>query len=350
MFLLLLALACNSQESEIPTIDTVQTDINTPIEKSISAHNFVLPESTILPPADALIQCNLRNGLMNIRFFEDVLSWGDQQLEISAGFQTALCIDLENDGVEEAYIGFGMSRAHPKAPNQIWKLSGKTATKIWEIDGDRNQITGLNSKHGHLYLTAFTEGTNVSSGSLVDGLWVPEYSIKLALRQIPTDTGVLIGRIYGDEPRSDGDLKLITEDETKELQISGGVRGLATGDINQDGHTDFLVSDGWHYQYGNHAKARVRMYLGPDHTDIRTLANFDDDYSVERIFPITRNDGVHLVVQASNHVYWLEPSKFGWKVSLLSQIAETGFVQVHQHGSVHTISVSGNPSLQFGVQ
>jgi hypothetical protein len=350
MLLLLFPLACNGPESELPTNDTVQTVVNPPIEKSISDGNFVLPESTILPPSNALIQCQLETGLMNIRFFEDILSWGDQQVEISAGFQTALCIDLENDGVEEAYLGFGMSRAHPKAQKQIWKLSGDTATKIWELDGERNQITGLNATLGNLYLTAFTEGTNVSSGPLIDGVWQPEYNIKLALRQIPTNMGVLIGRIYGDEPRSDGDLKLFTDAGIKEFPISGGVRGLATADINQDGHSDFLVSDGWHYQYGNHAKARVRIYLGPEFTDIRTIANFDDDYTVERIFPIIRKDGVHLVVQASTHVYWLEPSEFGWKVNLLAQITETGFVQVHHHGSVHTISISGNPSLQFGVQ
>ena len=54
-------------------------------------------------------------------------------------------------------------------------------------------------------------------------------------------------------------------------------------DLNQDGLTDLLVADGWHYQYAKMGQARLSLYLGPDFTDKRVLTILDDEYSINHI-------------------------------------------------------------------
>ena len=158
---------------------------------------------------------------------------------------------------------------------------------------------------------------------------------------------MLIGRVYGDEPKADGDLKKYTSSATTEYPIKAGLRSIVTTDYNQDGIEDFLVSDGWNYQYGKHAKARIRLYLGPDFTDIRTLANFDDDYTVNDIIPFAYNKQVHLIAQASHHVYWLEPSAFGTIVHEIGPISESELRNLVLPVTKSILSISGNQASDW---
>ena len=50
------------------------------------------------------------------------------------------------------------------------------------------------------------------------------------------------------------------------------MRAIGVADINQDQKRDLLISDGWHFQYGTNAQARVVLYEGPDFAERRVIA------------------------------------------------------------------------------
>ena len=337
-FLLIFTFACQTNHQTEKLEDPLVTEEQGSLE---------LPKPIPLPPADALLHCQSSSSGFDVRVFEGQILWNDRQLDIGAHIQAAICADLDQDGVEEAYLGFGMGRTNPKADKQVWKVTETEATEVWRSSSARNQITNLQAHKNQLYITAFTEGKTVAGGPIIDGKWSPIYSVPLALKQVPFEDGMLIGRVYGDEPRADGDLKKYASNTITEYPIQGGVRAISSADFNQDGNNDILVSDGWNYQYGKHAKARVRLYLGPDYTDIRTLVNLDDDYTVNEIIPFEYKQHVHLIAQASHHVYWLEPTAFGIKVHEIGPISESGITNLSVSDENIVLSISGNPSLRL---
>lgn len=340
MLHLLFFFACSDKKDTSPS--TIDVDI--PINKV-----SMIPSTIPLPPADVRMRCHTHNGPMEIHVFEGLLTWGDLSQEIDADVHAITCADLDRDGSEEAYLGFGVGRSHPKAIKQIWKVTESAATVYWQDEAGRNQITGLIVHDSKLYLTAFTEGTTVAGGPLINGEWVPDYAVPLALTQVPFDNGVLIGRVYGDKPRSDGDLKKYSDAGMDNYPVEGGVRAIGLADVNGDNKTDMLISDGWNFQYGKHARARVRAYLGPTYDDVRTLANFDDDYTVNDIIPVKLNGVTSLIVQASHHVYLIEPDLGGWKTHTIGPIDESGLMHKSEFSNVQTIFISGNPSLKLEI-
>jgi hypothetical protein len=240
-------------------------------------------------------------------------------------------------------LGTGSSRALPDAPARVWRLGSGGATLLWESAGPRNQVTELRAAGDRIWLGVFGDQTRVSAGWLEGDQHKVEVQEKLGTRQLPLgDLGVLVGRVYGDQPRSDGDLRLLRDGGVvRPLPTLRGVRSLAAADLDGDGGLEILVGDGWHYAYGSQAVARVRLLEAPEWTTGRTLATFDDEYSVRQI-EVT--GGGDILATGTKAVHLLRRDALGWRDLELAPLAETGNAVLFQDAGGPAVLLSGDPA------
>ena len=263
------------------------------------------------------------------------LYWDENIEQLVGAFQTF------HRGDKRLVYATGFGKGFRDATTQLYALDSSGVQKLWERESSRNQISSISEQDGKIFLSAFSEGTNVQGGWLED-TFTPLLELKMAMMQVPLGDSLVIGRLYGDEPRAHGDLRVKTGSTEVFLPTYRGVKTLLVHDLNQDSHPDILVSDGWHYQYAAQGKARVQVYLGPDFKDVRTLGNFDQDYTISRIE--AHNNGTDYLVQGSRFVYLLQQTEHGFKRTEISKVIETGTAVFCYKEDRTAILVSGNPS------
>lgn len=246
-------------------------------------------------------------------------------------------------------IGSGFSKEYRNAKMYLHELSKDGFTEIWSKDGARNQITDLAVIKDDIYISTFTQSTNIAGGWLTS-IDTPLFESNMAMRQqpLPENPAVLIvGRLYGDTPRSDGDLQVVRDGNATKLPNLRGVRALKVVDINEDGHSDLLVADGWHYQYASMGRAQLHLYLGPHFTDRRTLAVLDDQYTINQIDVHPENHTI--VLQGSSQVFALTRSSYGWQQHRLGAIGESGNTALCLGTEGSYVLLSGNPAIQVSL-
>lgn len=330
----LILLACAS--SSTTTTSEKKEDKTETITQAPEAASYTLRKET-KRLADKVACTDLDNDGVDEQIYihNGSIFWGENQDPLQGAFQAF------HRGKERFLFATGFGKGAREAVSQLYALDSSGIQKLWERDGERNQITSLTERDGEIFLSIFTEGTMVSGGWLKEELEsLGEF--KMGMAQEPLGDSLVVGRLYGDQPRSFGDLRIKTGAQETFLPVFRGVKSLLVHDVNQDNILDILVSDGWHYQYASQAKGRVRAYLGPDFQDIRTLANFDQDYTVNRM-EAHRNNRDYLI-QAANHVYFLEQTPYGFKTTMISKILETGTAVFCYNKENTSILVSGQPA------
>lgn len=261
--------------------------------------------------------------------------------EINAGPQT-----FWRDG-QRLLIGSGFSKDFRDAPMSVHELTSSGLKELWSTKGPRNQITDLSVVNDQIFLSTFTQGTTIAGGWLTS-LDTPIFSSNMAMRQrpLPENPSVLIaGRLYGDTPKSDGDLQVIRSGQSTLISSYRGIRSLDVQDMNGDGHSDLLVADGWHYQYASMGRAQLHLYLGPHFTDRRTLALLDDQYTINQIH--VHPDKHTIVLQGSSQVFALTQSSFGWQQHTLGPISESGNTALCLSTEGSYVLLSGTPATKI---
>lgn len=330
-----LLLACTSSPSNSPETKKEAPKIVVP--KKLDSPIYTLKKES-KRAADKVACADIDSDGIDEEIYvhNGTLYWGENREPLTGSFQTF------HRGTERFLFATGFGKEFRDAPTQLYALDSSGIQKLWEKDGSRNQISSISEQDGKVFLSTFSEGTLVQGGWLEDGKFNSISELKMAMYQVPLGDSVVIGRLYGDEPRANGDLRVLTGAKETALPTYRGVKTLLVHDLNQDSHPDILVSDGWHYQYASQGKARVQVYLGPDYKDVRTLANFDEDYTVSRIE--AHRNGTDYLIQGSKHVYLLQQTKHGFKRTEISTILETGSASFCYKKDQTAILVSGNPS------
>ncbi|MFT5686661.1 MAG: hypothetical protein ACI8RZ_007617 [Myxococcota bacterium] len=258
--------------------------------------------------------------------------------------------DIDGDGDEEALIAAGAGRADRDAPAQLWAVHGDRAELIWEQDGERAQVADLHVVDGRIFLAAFSDDRTVQGGWLTEGSIEVIGEANLGLAQLPMPDGsLLIGRIYGDEPRSDGDLKRHKGARVSPLPTLRGVKSLEIADLDSDGVPEVLVSDGWHYQYGHTATARVRLHTG-DFLTARTLATFDESYTVRHMEVFGEGAQQSILVTASKAVHLMTRDELGWKTVKLDKVSETANAVVLKEADGWWAAVAGRATTKVPIE
>ncbi len=180
-----------------------------------------------------------------------------------------------------------------------------------------------------------------SGGWLEAGSWAAEPRGGLAVRQLPLPDGrLVVGRVYGDAPRSDGDLAVIEGSGRRVLPGLRGVRSLAASDLDGDGDLELLVGDGWHYAYGTRAVARLALYAGPDWSVDRTIGLLRDSTAIRELEVF---DGRILAV-GDREVVVLERDALGWRPREVGRVEESGRATWVRRAWGTGVLLSGSPA------
>ena len=239
-----------------------------------------------------------------VRVQDGVLHWPGGTQEVTGAPQRVARGDLGQG--EVALVAMGMSRDHKGAPIEVWQVGADGAQRIFQKRTPRAQIPTLEVIDGKLWAAVFTDTYTVEGGWVSDGQFDAKASGRLAEAQLPWGDEFVVGRVYGDEPRSDGDLKL--QPSGRDLPVFRGVRQVEATDLDGDGDQDLLVADGWHSNYGQVADGRVLVLMGPDLEQQSVIAHLGPDYTAE----VMEHQGRDLLVTGPTNVHLLRKDPVGW--------------------------------------
>ena len=307
-----------------------------------------------LEPADAVAVADLdgdgRDEVVRIR--QGRAAWWDQSQELGGVPQAVARGDVDGDGKQEALVATGLGRDAREAPARLWAIGEDGARLLWERQGERSQITDLQVSADpaggpdRVFLATFQDERTVQGGWIVDGALQVVHEQALALRMLPVKAGLLVGRLYGDEPKSPGDLRLVG-DASRQIPTLRGVRALAAADLDGDGAEDWLVADGWHFAYGQQADATLRLVPG-DGRPARIIARLDDSYSINQLevgWPAPGAPPV-ILAAASHEIVLLQQDGLGFAPTRVAPNRETGNARLAWDGAALSVVVSGQPAAR----
>jgi len=256
------------------------------------------------------------------------LVWAGGAAPLPGHPQRALAVDLDGDGRQSLLLAVGAGPGAAGAPLQLLELGPAGLVERWRHGGPRGQATELRAVGGGVFLAHFDD-----ERAVVGGFWTPggleaPQRAHMGMRQAPLADGRrVIGRLYGEEPRSDGDLRLVRPDGQEErLPSLRGVRALTVANLDEDDAEEVIVGDGWHAEYGQRAIARLRLLDGPELREARTIAVIDGSYAVLDVTPVGSGAEGCLLAHASHGAALLCRDALGWAVQPLGPLGEAGNV------------------------
>ncbi len=335
LLLFLLQLACSGSPEPL--------SVAIPEETAAAAHAPARQGPVSLGDTTGVAAADLNgDGVDELVVFDAPLaSWKGSSL--GGRFQRAARGDIDGDGDEEAVVATGQGRGVQEDAARVWALHDDRAQLLWEQAGPRNQVTTLQVRDGRVFVAAFSDTRRVVGGFLDDGALIPAADAHMGMQMLPWAGGVAVGRLYGDAPRSNGDLSWVKEGKAAPLPSLRGVRTMATGDLDGDGAAELLVGDGWHVAYGERAVARVRLLRDPGDLG-RTIAFLDGSYAVTDLEVIGRGAEARILAGGTEGVYLLTRDGLGWRSDRLADGSETGnavFVKTHTGPAVAISGPSG---------
>jgi hypothetical protein len=113
---------------------------------------------------------------------------------------------------------------------------------------------------------------------------------------------VVVGRVYGDDKGGDGDAFVLGPGGMRTpIPTTRGLRSLAIADADGDGRAEIFIGDGWHQNYGEHARGFLTWarYANGRFTS-ELVEDTIGQYAIERIVPAVV-DGETVVVASGNH-------------------------------------------------
>jgi hypothetical protein len=286
-----------------------------------------------------------------VTLLEGTLAWGERRASIEGAIVASDTATSSVTNGEALYIATGRSRTYPKALPQVHRVDANGHQAIYSPESPHHRISDLQANTSGVYITVMGPNKVAQGGPLVDGIFTPETRSLMGLKQTRVnDDRTIIGRLYGDEPRSDGELVIVDKGgATTQLPSKRGVRTLVAHDVDLDGHTDLLVGDGWHYQYGKRAEPLLRLLRGPEFLDERIITELPEGFTISQIVPACtgQNDSkCRIVVLGTNGIYLLESDNLGWKRTLLGPATQNTHIAVAKTKTGANVVVSGSP-IQF---
>ena len=268
--------------------------------------------------------------------------------------------DRDGDGRDEFVAGFGMGRGYTEAPIQVVEIWAEGGGKAWwvrtlyEQSTARNQVTSLSGRN--LYVTHFVSKYEVTGGFLApDGTLASERKIHMGMARVPADLDgdgaleVAVGRIYGDEPRSDGDLTVYDGDVAVQITTHRGVRSLAAADLNGDDVPELVFGDGWHFKYRDEGKGRLnvaRFISAEEGYETTLIADLPEQFAVMKL-EIRDLDGdgkPEIIAGGNSKLFVARAGQPDWTIQEMGPCSAQGeFATVRRASGEVQIAVAGAP-------
>jgi hypothetical protein len=208
-------------------------------------------------------------------------------------------------------------------------------------DNDENSV----------YWARFVDARTVRAAVLEDGTERSLHEQTMALQQLPWGDGLAVGRLYGDAPKSPGDLHHVAADGTRtRLDSLRGVRalqrlrlpsGAAVSTEDSPARDVLAVCDGWHYAYGANGDARLSLRWGPALEHGSTIAWLPESYTCEQVLAVPGSPHPALVVRGSAGVHLLQLGYLGWERTLLTEATELDTVTVARTANGPVVYTAG---------
>lgn len=285
-----------------------------------------------------------------VRVSDGVAHWDALSATLGGRVQAVARGDIDGDGREEILIATGMGRGARDAPARLHALDDQGASVLWEQAGERAQVTDLAVVDGRIWLAAFVDRWNVQAGWVEAGALESLGPVRMGMQQRPLrGGGVVIGRLYGEAARSDGDLRIRDADAERTLPSHRGVRALAVVDLGGPAGPELLVGDGWHHKYGTEGDPRVSLYSGAELTERRTIAWLDGDYAARAFEVLGQGDDARVLVTGARSVALLQRDGLGWALAPVGVVAETGNAVLVRDGDAISVAMSGDPARRIAL-
>jgi hypothetical protein len=279
-----------------------------------------------------------------VRLHGGALHWSGGPTPVRGSWQRGA---VSPDG-SRAVVALGAGREDRDAPIVVLQLDRSSATRLWEVDGPRNQLTSLFVDETTVHWARFVDTRTVRAAVLDGDQERSRHEQTMALQQLPWGEGLAVGRLYGDAPKSPGDLHHVAADGTRTpLDSLRGVRALQrirlpTQPAENNHSQDVLaVCDGWHYAYGAHGDARLSLRWGPALEHASTIAWLPESYSCEQVLAVPGSPHPALVVRGSAGVHLLQLGPLGWERALLTEATELDTVTVARSPDGPVVHIAG---------
>ncbi len=230
---------------------------------------------------------------------------------VSGGIHVLVAADIDGDGKAEILAGWGQSREYMSAKARITlhRLTGTQLVEevLAEPETSRAEVVAIVPLGQQELLVGYYDAkyTVTSAYARKKGkAWELETiaSIRMATSYARGDvTGdgkpdLVVGRMYGDDKGIDGDAFVLAPDGSRtKLPTTRGLRSLAIAG------NDIYVGDGWHQNYGQHARGLLtRIHHDKDGFHAELVENTPGQYAIERILPATIG-GKQVIIALGSH-------------------------------------------------
>ena len=262
---------------------------------------------------------------------DELVTWSAGTLEWSNGSQTidgrmiAHSVGIVGGTKDAVAMVFGRSKQAPNAQPTAWLL---TEAGITQLEVDAARFTDVQVVADGVVVTVASKDKTTRTVH-VAGTSSKELTrsiMGLSARRLNPEGLVAVGRLYGDRPRSDGGLEIHqTGQPPRKVETVRGVRALALGDVDGDGHNDLVFADGWHFRYAREAEARLGVLSGPDFKAPIRIGQISDSYTIDSLEVV--RPGEILAVGTTSIVLFTKTG-LGWEQRVLGSRGAGGIPAV----------------------
>ncbi|MEL6544802.1 MAG: hypothetical protein AAFQ82_09255, partial [Myxococcota bacterium] len=255
------------------------------------------------------------------------------------------------DGLK-LYLAYGRGRGQLDVPLTIDAIDPKNGqvNRVAQWQSPRADFTHLSVTDGELVYAAFESKYSIRewrSGA-------PGHSERMATSRTFADldgdgqTDRVIGRIYGDAVRSEGDLRVeFGNGKVAKIPVAGGVRSLAVADTKIDAVPTLYFADGWSASYAKEGRALLkRAEFRDGKFEVTQVVQSHDEYTFNRVVPVGLPGNEDLLLYGSARVSWVFRDEAG-AVGLRPMAGKhiKAFGELIRDGDRVWMASAGSPSL-----
>ena len=226
-------------------------------------------------------------------------------------------------------VAYGMGRGNLNPPLEIYAYPAALdkSEKVWTFNTPRAQATVLKAIGSRVLVTFFSSKYDTEAGWLSltkDHLWkyTKEVSVRMGSNSDSNGELIALGRPYGDEQGSDGDVILYRKGQApRTLPSYRGVSALTLLPVAKNEQPSIAIGDGWHANYGKFAQARLSILRPVPQSDryaLDLVQTIENSWAVNRIIPVSKPSDARLFLVTNNRLMEAVPGK-DWQVTSLYQ-------------------------------
>jgi hypothetical protein len=258
---------------------------------------------------------------------------------VTRGIQALVVADIDGDGRAEVVAGWGVTREHmdTKAAFTVFRLKSSKLDEesLLAPETTRQDVSAIvpMPETKSVLLAYFDSKYNVTSvvASRTANAWTVSKlaSLRTATAYARGDLDhdgapdLVVGRVYGDEKGVDGDAFVLAADGTRRpIPTTRGVRSVAVADTDGDGRGEVFMGDGWHQNYGEHARGLLTWARSVGNkVDVQLIEDTDGQYAIEKILPATIDQRVEIVTMGNAYVRVFRYTGNTWRGTTIAGVA-----------------------------